>query len=202
MQLSFNTPLRQWLSAARHGIPRRDPRRGIRGPAGTEVEGEQMLNRKIRHLAVTGITIVSATALTALGATSASAAPTVAATPGHVTAPKPVIQIKPCVFQTFGPSNTYQECVADLQVLLNDLWYIHYRGPEGRLGPNQLLATDGYYGPDTASDVASVNANWLGSVGGDEATPDTWSVVCGADKISGFRGVYWHNASCPNMVGE
>ena len=155
-----------------------------------------MLNRKIRNLAVTGITIVSATIFTALGATSASAATTVVATP------KPVIQIKPCVFQTFGPSNTYQKCVQDLQVLLNDLWYIHYRGPEDRLGPNQLLATDGIYGPDTTSDVASVNANWLASVGGDEATPDTWSVVCGADKISGFRGVFWHNAGCPNMVGE
>lgn len=42
-----------------------------------------MLNRKIRNLVLTGITIVSAVLLTALGATSASATTTVAATPGH-----------------------------------------------------------------------------------------------------------------------
>jgi hypothetical protein len=156
-----------------------------------------MLNRKIRKLAVTGITIVSAGVFTATGA---SAATTVAATPNHVTAPKPVIVIDPCVFQTFGPSNTYQKCVADLQVLLNDLWYVHYRGQEERLGPNQLLATDGLYGPHTTSDVASVNGNWLGLVGWDEAIPDTWSVVCGADRTAGFEGVYWHNAGCPNIL--
>lgn len=46
-----------------------------------------MLKRKIRNLAVTGITIVSATLLTVLGATGASATVTVAASPGHAAAP-------------------------------------------------------------------------------------------------------------------
>jgi len=45
------------------------------------------------------------------------------------------------VERTFGESNTYQQCVRDEQILLNDLWYV------GAAGPNQLLTVDGYYGP-------------------------------------------------------
>jgi peptidoglycan hydrolase-like protein with peptidoglycan-binding domain len=142
-----------------------------------------------RNLALTAATIVPAAVLTVLAVTGASAAMTAAATPAHVTAPKPVIVINPCVFQTLGPSSTYQTCVDDLQVLLNDLWRIGYRGPD------QLLATDGYYGPRTASDVASFNATW-GLSGGSVATPDTWAGLCVADNSSGFHGAYWHNADC------
>lgn len=44
-----------------------------------------MVHRRIRNLAVAGLTIVSATLLTVLGATGASAAATAAASPGHAT---------------------------------------------------------------------------------------------------------------------
>lgn len=156
-----------------------------------------MLNRRVRNLAVSAIAIGSAAVFTALAATGASAATAAKAAPAHVTTPKTGIVIDPCVFQTFGYNpDTYQQCVLDLQVLLNDLWSIHYAGP------NQLLATDGYYGAHTASDVASDNATWGLFGSGDEATPDTWAGVCLADKDEGFQGVYWHNAGCPNMVGE
>jgi hypothetical protein len=45
-----------------------------------------MLNRKIRNLAVTTVTVVSATVLTALSVTSASAVTMAAGIPGHATA--------------------------------------------------------------------------------------------------------------------
>jgi hypothetical protein len=54
-----------------------------------------MLKRKIRNLAVTVITIGSATVLTALGATGASAAATTAGQPGHVDVAANTMQAAP-----------------------------------------------------------------------------------------------------------
>jgi hypothetical protein len=52
-------------------------------PTGVKVKENRMLKRKIRNLAVTGITIVSATLLAVLGTTGALADVTAAASPGH-----------------------------------------------------------------------------------------------------------------------
>jgi hypothetical protein len=97
-----------------------------------------------------------------------------------------------CINQTFGYSNTYQACVLDEQVMLNDLWDAHYPGP------NQLLATDGYYGPHTESDVAAYNATW-GYTSGSVTTPDTWYGLCESDYYNGYHGTYWHDAGCASV---
>ena len=99
----------------------------------------------------------------------------------------------PCIDRTFNVSNTYQPCVRDEQILLNDLWYVNAIGR-----PNQLLTTDGYYGSHTASAVTSFMGYW------DEqdfspaiTTPVTWRVLClvtGGDY--GFPGTYWRAAGC------
>jgi len=97
-----------------------------------------------------------------------------------------------CVDRTFGYSpNTYQPCVLDEQVLLNDLWRI------GFAGPDQQLATDGYYGIHTVGDVESFNDNWIPQLAGSgETAPITWAALCELDWEHGFRGLYWHNAGC------
>jgi hypothetical protein len=151
-----------------------------------------MLNRKARILAVTALAIVPATALVGLSATGASAATTTAATASHVTAQRPAAA-SGCVAETFGESNVYQSCVDDLQVLLNDLRYVH------AAGPNQLLATDGYYGPDTASDVAAFNHVW-GQPGGSDMTPRGWYDLCYEDNAWGYHGAYWHGAGCASII--
>ena len=71
-----------------------------------------MLNRKLRHAGM--IVIALATALTgvAIAAPGASAATL-------------------CVERTFGESNTYQQCVRDEQILLNDLRSVGAAGPGG-----------------------------------------------------------------------
>jgi hypothetical protein len=54
-----------------------------------------MLNRLVRNLAVTTMTIVSATALTALGAAGASAAATTAVQPGHADVATNTVRVAP-----------------------------------------------------------------------------------------------------------
>jgi hypothetical protein len=150
-----------------------------------------MLKRTVRNLAAAGVTIVSAAGLTALAATGASAATTSAAAPAHVTAQRSAADTA-CVDQTFGYSpDTYQPCVLDLQVLLNDLYRI------GFTGPDQLLTTDGYYGIHTAGDVQSFNYNWIPQLAGsDEMGPFSWSALCELDWENGFHGAYWQAAGC------
>ena len=145
-----------------------DQGRGSRHIAGRHV-------RKIAAvLAValtTAITLTGAAAITAPGASAATA----------------------CVDRNFGYSNTYQACVLDEQVLLNDLWRSHVPGP------NQLLATDGYYGAHTESDVGSFNRYW-GVGSGDETTggfgATTWEELCFQDFAHGYTGAYWTAAGC------
>lgn len=96
-----------------------------------------------------------------------------------------------CVYRTFGPSNTYQPCVRDEQILLNDLWYDHSPGV------NQLLATDGYYGPHTASDVASFTRYFDRSDPTATTDRDTWITLCQTDWNDGFHGSYWQDVGCP-----
>jgi hypothetical protein len=79
-----------------------------------------MAKRKIRILAVTGITIVAA-ALATLSTTAASAATTTASAPGHVTAPraaKAAADPSGCVTEDFSEvdKNSYEPCVRDEQV--------------------------------------------------------------------------------------
>jgi peptidoglycan hydrolase-like protein with peptidoglycan-binding domain len=99
-----------------------------------------------------------------------------------------------CVEQTFGESNTYQQCVRDEQILLNDLWYSDVAGP------NQLLTVDGYYGPHTFSDVEAFQTAYHGSpyhLSVDGITgPLTWGVLCIVDAANGYTGAYWHDAGC------
>lgn len=118
-----------------------------------------------------------------------------------ITAPRASADFIPCSTQYFGPPGspyylgTYSRCVRDEQVLLNDLWY---HGGTARGTVNQLLAADGDYGPDTASDVHYYNAA-TGQPGGDITTPYTWGSLCFDDELYGYTGTYWHDASC-NLV--
>jgi hypothetical protein len=104
-----------------------------------------------------------------------------------------------CVTRTFDivlDENTYQPCVLDMQVLLNNLYNKHV------VGPNQELATDGYFGIDTANDVVEFNLWWNdvpGQLG--EMTPTSWDALCGLNWDNGFHGTYWHNAGCATEPG-
>jgi hypothetical protein len=134
-----------------------------------------------RHIATIVAALAVALAVAAIGASGASAATT-------------------CVHQTFTLSPfTYRPCVRDEQILLNDLRYAHVRGPD------QLLATDGYYGTRTANDVSSFNySNPVSRIRTEyvgETTPDTWAVLCSLDRGYGFTGAYWRAAGCSIFVG-
>jgi peptidoglycan hydrolase-like protein with peptidoglycan-binding domain len=162
-----------------------------------------MFKQKIGTLAVTSITIVAAALLT-LSTTAAGAAATKAAAPGHIAAPraaKAAADPSGCVTESFDINDqyTYEQCVAWEQVLLNNLWY--FQNANG-LTPvvNQLLATDGHYGPDTTSDVeffqTAEDLQRDGITG-----PKTWYDVCSQDLAWGFEGVYWHDAGCATEPG-
>jgi hypothetical protein len=137
-----------------------------------------MLNRRVRK-----ITGALAVALTGTAITLAGTA---------ITAPQASAAATGCVAQTFGyDPYTYQQCVLDMQVLLNDLWYDH------QVGPDQALVTDGYYGPHTSNDVTSFNTWWNnGTAELGEMSPLSWDVLCGLDLHAGFHGAYWQNAGC------
>ena len=95
-----------------------------------------------------------------------------------------------CVYLDFGESNTYQPCVRDEQVLLNDLW------KAGRAGPNQLLTVDGYYGSHTVSDVKAFQTAYALTVDGITG-PQTWDWLCLVDAEWGFTGTYYQAVGCP-----
>jgi peptidoglycan hydrolase-like protein with peptidoglycan-binding domain len=148
-----------------------------------------MLKRKARTLAITGITIASAAVVTLTTTGAASAATMTASASGHVAAPM-ASAATACVGQTFSiaDENTYETCVRYEQILLNDLWGVHAAG-------NQELTVDGYYGPDTTSDVTAFQAQFsliIDGITGDQ----TWGALCHEDQVEGFTGVYWHDAGC------
>jgi len=157
-----------------------------------------MLNRKVRTLAVTGITAVAAT-LVALSTTAASAATTTTASAaGPVTAPG-AAQAAPdasgCVTETFTTADEpyYEPCVADAQILFNDLWDVE--GEVGYVGVNQHLTVDGSYGPDTASVVGGFQSE-SGLTVDHKLGPQTWQHLCAVDQAYGYTGTYWHDAGC------
>jgi peptidoglycan hydrolase-like protein with peptidoglycan-binding domain len=156
-----------------------------------------MLKRRIHILAVTGITIVAATIVT-LTSTAAYAATTTASAPGHVTAPQ-AQATSGCVTVEFGiwDENTYEQCVRDEQILLNNLYY------NGIVYVNQGLTVDGYYGPDTYSAVRSFQTDipqpaYIDGITG----PQTWWWLCHINSANGFSGVYWHDAGCATEPGS
>lgn len=101
-----------------------------------------------------------------------------------------------CVNRTFGQSNTYQVCVRDEQILLNNLWNAGVRWSGGR-----RLTVDGYYGPLTASDVGFFNGFFDSVLSGDEQTDGfTWWHLCTSNLINGFAGIYWHAVGCPAIT--
>jgi peptidoglycan hydrolase-like protein with peptidoglycan-binding domain len=164
-----------------------------RSPTQVNSKGTRMLKRKLRKTStdtpaanrghglrhITGrkigmIVLALATSLTGVA----------------IIAPQASAVTQPCVGQTFGiwDENTYEHCVRDEQVLLNDLWISH-------AGGNQLLTVDGYYGPHTASDVRAFQYQFdliIDGITGDQ----TWGALCVEDEIEGFTGVYWHDAGC------
>jgi peptidoglycan hydrolase-like protein with peptidoglycan-binding domain len=148
-----------------------------------------MLKGRIRTLAVAGGTIVAA-ALVALSATSASAATTAASTPAHVTAPT-VAAASGCVTETFSIADqgTFERCVRDEQVLLNNIW------SKNVVPGLQQLMVDGLYGSHTRDDVKAFQSDLLLTVDG-ETGPQTWWWVCRINSNGGDRGVYWHDAGC------
>jgi peptidoglycan hydrolase-like protein with peptidoglycan-binding domain len=152
-----------------------------------------MLKRS-RTLAVAGTTIVAA-ALVTLSITAASAATTQDSAPAHIATPR-AAETAGCVTETFdiNDQDTFEQCVAWEQVLLNDLYDVHIPGP------NQRLSTDGYYGPKTTSDVKHFQTVWILEVDG-MTGPLTWAALCAVDKTNGFTGVYWHDAGCATEPG-
>ena len=97
-----------------------------------------------------------------------------------------------CVTRTFGESNTYQQCVRDEQILLNDLFNV------GIPFPNQRFTVDGIYGPRTFSDVVSFQSHSTLHVDGITG-PQTWQLLCNITGRNAFRGVYWRDAGCPSV---
>lgn len=162
-----------------------------------------MLKRRICTLAVTGITVVAA-ALATLGTTSASAATTTASASGHVTAPRAAADASGCVVETFttADEHSYLACVADAQILFNDLWYWEqaHNFRYSYLGVPELLTVDGSYGPITASVVRAFQSHWSLSVDG-RLGPQTWKRLCTEDYLHGYRGTYWRDAGCATEPG-
>ena len=158
-----------------------------------------MLKRKVRTIGVLAITIGAAALVTTLSTTAASAATTKASTPGHVTAPA-AAEASGCVTQTFSEAdeNTYEQCVRDEQVLLNNL-FTHFI-----LSNLQDIPVDGYYGPETESDVVMFQADFRADgVTIDGITgPQTWWWLCHTNSNAGFTGVYWHDAGCATEPGS
>jgi peptidoglycan hydrolase-like protein with peptidoglycan-binding domain len=146
-------------------------KRGTPRPGADRNRGLRHLTGRVGVIVVALVTALTGVAIAAPGASASTA----------------------CVYQVFGQSNYYQACVADEQVLLNDLWNIHAPGP------NQLLTVDGYYGPHTASDVRSfqtVNGLAVDGITG----PQTWSTLCFEDLSYGYTGAYWHDVGCQDIV--
>lgn len=145
------------------------------------------LGRGPRH--VTGwhagmIVVALATALTSVAIT----APSASAATG-------------CVTETFGiwDENTYEQCVRDEQVLMNDLVYFE-SSQNIDLGATGPLTVDGYYGPATYLSVLTFQEWW--SLKTDGITgPQTWGKLCYEDWEWGFRGAYWHDAGCATEPG-
>jgi peptidoglycan hydrolase-like protein with peptidoglycan-binding domain len=168
-----------------------------------------MLKRRIPALAITGITI--AAALATLGATGASAATMAASAPGHVAAPPQAAQAADdpsgCVTETYTEAlnHGYVQCVVDAQVLFNDLYYYEGQHPNHvdhvYLGVNQLLVTDGSYGPDTADVVKFFQGTWGLTPADGKLRPNTWDKLCNLDWLHGYRGVYWHAVGCATEPG-
>ena len=161
-----------------------------------------MTKRTISKIAAGAVTIMSATALTALAATGASAATSTSAATaaasasGHVSAPRAADAATGCVTVQFGTwdENTYEQCVRDEQILLNDL---HYGLVDG-MNDVPLLTVDGYYGPDTTSDVYTFQGDLAITYDGITG-PQTWSALCTIAGNVGYQGVYWHDAGCASI---
>ena len=156
-----------------------------------------MTKRTISKIAAAAVTIMSATALTALtAATGASAATTTASASAHVSAPRAADAATGCVTEEFGTwdENTYEQCVRDEQILLNDL---HYGLVDG-MNDVPLLTVDGYYGPHTYSTVrffqGQIDIHVDGITG-----PQTWGALCDITGNVGYQGAYWHDAGCASI---
>jgi peptidoglycan hydrolase-like protein with peptidoglycan-binding domain len=100
----------------------------------------------------------------------------------------------PCAQRTFGLSDTYQPCVFDEQVLLNDL----QRAGVGAFHKAEvpLLARDGYYGPNTARTAGYFNSKTGNQRDGNVTNSDTWYALCDQTLFYGFYGAAWHAAGC------
>ena len=145
---------------------------------------------RIGALAVTGV-MIAAGALLTLSPAVASAATARASARVQVTARSAAEAASGCLTETFSEAdeNTYEPCVLDEQVLLNDA---HAENPGFAEGP---IATDGYYGPETTSDVyyfqGSFGIEYDGITG-----PQTRRQLCSVAYSGGYRGTYWHDAGC------
>ncbi len=163
-----------------------------------------MFKGRIGTHVVTGITMVAAAALATLSTTAASAATATVSAPGHVTAPRAAgaaADPSGCVTEDFSIADEpyYEACVADEQILLNDIFY--YQQDYGvYLGADQLLTVDGSYGPDTTNDVESFQTFWKDKVDGITG-PQTWDSLCSEDYNIGYHGTYWHDAGCGTEPG-
>jgi peptidoglycan hydrolase-like protein with peptidoglycan-binding domain len=160
-----------------------------------------MFTLRTGSLAVSGIAIAAAGVLS-LSTTAASAATTTASAPSQATASQAVAAAPSgCVTEQFSiaDESTYYACVADEQILLNDLWYYQEQHPNHEvptyLGVNQLLTVDGSYGPDTTSDVRYFQTSWNLHIDGTTGK-QTWGELCYQDWLHGYTGTYWHDAGC------
>ena len=158
-----------------------------------------MPKRRIRILTIIGTTIVAA-ALATLSTTAASAV-TTASVSGHAAAPQ-AADASGCVTETFTEADEpyYEPCVADAQILLNDLWYYQQAHPGIYLGANRLLTVDGSYGSNTALDVGYFQVA-VGDMVDEKLGPQTWASLCREDWLFGYTGTYWHDAGCATEPG-
>jgi peptidoglycan hydrolase-like protein with peptidoglycan-binding domain len=162
-----------------------------------EKQGKE--NGMFRGITGTSAVIVAA-ALATLSTTAASATPAAASAPGHVAAPQAArVAADPsgCVTEVFSTADesTYESCVADEQILLNNLWNANAGGPD------QLLVVDGYYGAHTANDVKSFQTYSNLAVDGITGS-QTWEVICNINEDEGFTGIFWHGAGCANESAQ
>jgi peptidoglycan hydrolase-like protein with peptidoglycan-binding domain len=159
-----------------------------------------MGRQRLGILAGTGVAIVAG-ALVTLSTTGAAAATASATATTAAQAAQAAASPSGCVSETFTENDqyTYELCVSYEQVLLNDIWSVQKKTGD-YLGVNQQLTVDGYYGPDTTSDVEAFQGSHGDYVDG-WTGPMTWDSLCTAVDFLGFHGTYWQDAGCSTEPG-
>jgi hypothetical protein len=148
-----------------------------------------MLNRRIRDLGVTAITIVTAAGLVTLGATGSSATTTAAATPGHA---------KAAAASVVRPGHAGPGCPDSMRVWVPSVSTVSARDPEAVAPPDVSAATRVAYGAHVAHLLSDRKVRWLSTIDCKAGARST----AGAEKPAQYTGNWSGYASTAGHFTE